>query len=255
MTHNDEGPIHECCWTDFNQQTPSSSSSSSNVGGDEGGVGSEEDDAVSDKMDWWERRHPPSTFHGMWDLAPATDWTNAYPIGNGVRQFTSNDRLHLHMHLHMHRPASTRLARDVHVLLSSVILEFLRALHESDLYIYRIPYPNTHRTRISLQALGGLVSGEPWQQRISLSEETLFNSAANIRARRLAEQKIEYAAREKRIRGSGATKDDLVWEFARKYKGETQYEDFMNVRKALLKGDMAGAQAGARWLEQGQCDN
>eukprot|EP00729_Bicosta_minor_P010043 gene10043-20854_t len=148
------------------------SSSSSNVGGDEGGVGSEEDDAVSDKMDWWERRHPPSTFHGMWDLTPATDWTNAYPIGNG--------------------------------------------------------------------ALGGLVSGEPWQQRISLSEETLFNSAANIRARRLAEQKIEYAAREKRIRGSGATKDDLVWGFARKYKGETQYEDFMNVRKALLKGDMAG---------------
>ena len=90
-----------------------------------------------------------------------------------------------------------------------------------------------------------MVSGEPWQQRISLSEETLFNSAANIRARRLAEQKIEYAAREKRIRGSGATKDDLVWGFARKYKGETQYEDFMNVRKALLKGDMAGAQAGA----------
>ena len=137
MTHNDKGPIHECCWTDFNQQNPSSSSSS-NVGGDEGGVGSEEDDAVSDKMDWWERRHPPSTFHGMWDLTQATDWTNAYPIGNGVRQFTSNDRLHLHMHLHMHRPASTRLARDVHVLLSSVILEFLRALHESDLYIYRI---------------------------------------------------------------------------------------------------------------------
>ena len=101
------------------------------------------------------------------------------------------------------------------------------------------------------KALGGLVSGEPWQQRISLSEETLFNSATNLRARRLSEQKIEYAQREHRLKHGKATKDDFVWGYAKRFKSHTQYGDFLNSRNALLKGDMAGAQAGVRWLEQG----
>jgi hypothetical protein len=66
-------------------------------------------------------------------------------------------------------------------------------------------------------ALGGLVSGEPWRARISLSEETLFSLAETVTARRRREQTAEFAGRERRLgkgKGSGkdrVTTDDLEW--------------------------------------------
>ena len=102
-----QGPIYECCWTDFNDPRDLSLAAAAGAKKKKGVYYEFESKATerekeieesnsaaaaaaaavaaADRLRWWERRHPPSSFHGMWDLKPAADWTDAYPVGNGVR--------------------------------------------------------------------------------------------------------------------------------------------------------------------------